>query len=130
MTYLTGIALSGLKAASLRVQASASNIANLRSSGATPGGGGQAAYQPLEIHETACASGGVEAALAASSRDALLVYDPSAPFANAQGYVAMPDIDLVDEMLQLAAARYSFAANLEVLRTADEMQDDVRGLIT
>lgn len=124
MTPVTGIALSGLNASTQRLRASASNIANMRSSGAVSGAPGQPAYTPLEVRQTPLAGGGVEATLAPSARTALLTYDPSATFANAQGYVATPDVDLADEMVQLATARDSFAANLEVLRTAGEMQDD------
>ncbi|MFT3722477.1 MAG: flagellar basal body rod C-terminal domain-containing protein [Hyphomonadaceae bacterium] len=125
MNPVTGISLSGLNASTLRLQASANNIANVRSNGAGPVAAGQTAYTPLEVQQTSLAGGGVEAALAPSARAALLAYDPSAPFANAQGYVATPDIDLADEMVQLITARYSFAANLQVLRTSDEMQDGV-----
>ncbi len=125
MNPVTGIALSGLNASTLRLQASANNIANLRSRGAAPGATGQAVYMPLEVQQTSLASGGVEAALAPSARAALLAYDPSASFANAQGYVATPDIDLAEEMIGLVTARYSFAANLEVMRTSNAMQDDV-----
>ena len=124
MSLITPIALSGANAATLRLQASANNIANARSSGAAPGGTGPRAYTPLEVAQTSLAGGGVDATLAPSARAALLAYDPSAPFANAQGYVAAPDIDLADEMLQLITARNSFAANLQVLRTSEEMQGD------
>jgi flagellar basal-body rod protein FlgC len=129
MTPVIGIALSGLNASTVRLQASANNIANMRSSGAAPGASGPAAYTPLEVQQTSLASGGVQAALAPSARDALLSYDPSAPCANAEGYVATPDIDLADEMVQLITARYSFAANLQVLRTAYEMQDDALSIL-
>lgn len=124
MNPVTGIALSGLNASTLRLQASATNIANMRTSGAATGASGPPPYSPLEVQQTSLASGGVQAALSASSRNALLSYDPSAPFASVQGYVATPDIDLADEMVQLVAASYGFAANLEVLRTSDEMQAD------
>ena len=125
MTPVTGIALSGLNASTLRLQASANNIANARSKGAAAGATGRAAYTPLEVRQTSLASGGVDAALAPSARAALLAYDPSALFANAQGYVATPDIDIAEEMVQLITARYSFAANLQVPRASNEMQDDV-----
>ena len=71
------------------------------------------------------ASGGVAASLAPSSRAAVLSYDPQAHFANADGYVASPNVDLVDDMLQLATARYSFAANLAVIHTANDMTNAV-----
>lgn len=124
MNAVTSIALSGLNAATLRLFASASNIANMRSTGSTDGGDPQP-FTPLVVHETSVAGGGVMASLAPSSRDALLAYDPQAPFANTQGYVAAPNVDVVEEMLQMATARYGFAANLQVLRTNADMQDDL-----
>jgi flagellar basal-body rod protein FlgC len=121
MSAVHAIALSGLNAATRRLEASASNIANSRTRGALPDAEGPAVYAPLEVQLAAQASGGVSATLAPSARAALLAYDPSASFANAQGYVAAPDVDLVGETVALAMASYEFAANLAVIRTADEM---------
>lgn len=121
MNPINAIARSGINAATLRLQAAASNIANMRSRGAAQGSAGPDVYQPLDLHVTAQAGGGVTASLAPSSRAALLTYEPQAPFANADGYVATPDVDVVGEMLQLATARYGLAANLSVIHTADEM---------
>ena len=70
-------------------------------------------------------SRGVAASLAPSSRVAVLSYDPQAPFASADGLVASPNVDVVDDMMQLATARYSFAANLAVIHTADDMTNAV-----
>jgi flagellar basal-body rod protein FlgC len=122
MSVVTSIALSGLNAASLRVQAAASNLANARSNGAVRGEQGPALYAPLEVNQQA-AAGGVTAQLSPSSREPLLTYDPSAAYANAEGYVASPDIDPADEVVSLAMATYSFAASLAVVRTESEMMD-------
>lgn len=121
MNSVNAIALSGVNAATLRLRAAASNIANMRSTGALPGVAGPDAYTPLEVEQSPYVNGGVDARLSPSRREALQAYDPSARHANAAGYVATPDIDVVDEMLQLATARYSFAANLKVLRASDDM---------
>ena len=123
MSVVTSIALSGLNAATLRVQAAASNLANARSSGAVRGDQGPAPYSPLEVHQASAATSGVTAQLSPSSREPLLTYDPSAPYANAEGYVASPDIDPADEVVSLAMATYSFAASLAVVRTESEMMD-------
>lgn len=125
MNPASAIALSGLNAAMLRVQASASNIANMRSNGALAAAADPAPYTPLEVRQAPMGGGGVAATLAPSSRAAVLSYDPQAPFANADGYVASPNVDLVDDMLQLATAHYSFAANLAVIHTADDMTNAV-----
>ena len=121
MSAVAAIALSGLAAVTRRVEASASNIANQSSYGAMPGEDGPAVYAPLEVQLAAQPSGGVSATLAPSSRAALLAYDPQSSFANAKGYLATPAVDLTDEMINLAIASYDFAANLAVIRTADDM---------
>lgn len=121
MSPVSAIAMTGLAAATRRLEASASNIANMRSNGSPTPGEEPAVYAPLEVQLAAQAGGGVEASLAPSVRTALLAYDPQASFADAQGYVATPDIDLSQEMINLAMASYDFAANLAVIRTADDM---------
>ena len=123
MSAISSIALSGLNAATLRVQAAASNLANTRSNGAVRGEAGPEPYTPLEVHQSAAANGGVTAELAQSSREPLLTYDPGAAYANAEGFVASPDIDPADEVVALAMATYSFSANLAVIRTESEMMD-------
>lgn len=121
MSPVNAIALSGLNAATRRLEASASNVANMHSYGALDGVEGPAVYAPLEVQLAAQAGGGVGANIAPSARAALLAYDPQASFANAQGFVAAPDVDLPQEMIQLAMASYEMAANLAVIRTADDL---------
>jgi flagellar basal-body rod protein FlgC len=124
-----GIALSGLDAATLRLRASASNIVNMNSRGATPGAAGPAVYTPVEVRQTALASGGVESALTPSARAAILSYDPSAPFPDSSGYVSAPDIDPAAEFINLLTARSSYAAGLAVVRTSDDMMKDAIEII-
>ena len=62
MNPVNAIALSGLNAATLRVQASANNIANMRSNGALVAAAGPAPYTPLEVQQASMAGGGVAAA--------------------------------------------------------------------
>jgi flagellar basal-body rod protein FlgC len=121
MNPVAAIALSGVNAATRRLEASASNIANMRTTGALPGEAGPAPYAPLEVQLAAQANCGVSASIAPSARNDLLAYDPQASFANAQGYVAAPAVDLTEDMINLAMARYDVAANLAVIRTADDM---------
>ena len=47
-----------------------------------------------------------------------LVYDPRNPAANAQGYVTMPNVNVVEEMTNMISASRSYQANVEVLNTA------------
>jgi len=47
-----------------------------------------------------------------------LVFDPKSPHANAEGYVAMPNVNVVEEMTNMISASRSYQANVEVLNTA------------
>ena len=44
--------------------------------------------------------------------DFKLVYDPTHPDANADGYVEMPNVDLVKEMADAMAANQAYSANV------------------
>ena len=50
-----------------------------------------------------------------------LVYDPSHPDANAQGYVSMPNVNPVTEMVDLITASRSYEANVTAMQTAKQM---------
>ncbi len=50
-----------------------------------------------------------------------LVYNPGHPDANPQGLVAMPNINVHEEMVDMIAASRSFEANLAVVKTARSM---------
>ncbi len=50
-----------------------------------------------------------------------MVYDPVHPDANAEGYVAMPNINPVQEMIDLITASRSYEANVTALNSAKDM---------
>lgn len=50
-----------------------------------------------------------------------LVYNPSHPRADANGYVHMPDVNPVEEMVDLIAATRTYEANVTVLNAAKQM---------
>lgn len=50
-----------------------------------------------------------------------LVYDPAHPDANADGYVAYPDINPVVEMVNLISASRSYEANITAFNSSKEM---------
>jgi len=66
--------------------------------------------------------------VADDSRDALLVYDPDHPDADERGFVAMPNINLVEEMTDLMNAARSYEANLAAMQTAKNMAKQALGL--
>jgi flagellar basal-body rod protein FlgC len=68
------------------------------------------------------APGGVEvAAVAEDQTSGKLVYDPSHPDANAQGYVRMPNVDTVTEMVDLIDAQRSYEANVTAMSASKQM---------
>lgn len=50
-----------------------------------------------------------------------LVYDPSHPDAGPDGYVAMPNVDVVREMVDLITASRAYEANVTAFNTAKSM---------
>ena len=53
--------------------------------------------------------------------DERLVYDPTHPKADAQGYIRTPDINVVQEMVNLISSTRSYEANATVLTAAKQI---------
>ena len=53
-----------------------------------------------------------------------LVYDPSHPMADEEGYVKMPDIEIVNEMVDMMAASRAYEANTVAISAAKKMAKD------
>ena len=127
MSSISAIALSGLNAASRRLQVSASNVANSQTTGALPNADGTVpagaprAYAPLELVQTASAGGGTQATVTTATPSTTAISDPQAPFANQNGLVAAPNVDLSQELVGQLIASYSFAANATVMKADDRM---------
>lgn len=119
------IAVSGMQAASLRLEAAARNIANADSAGALPNAAGVAsprqAYQPVTVEQTPLPSGGVAATLRKISPGFVTALQPSSSQADSRGMVAIPDVDMAIEVTNLLSAKQAFAANAQVMRVTDEM---------
>jgi flagellar basal-body rod protein FlgC len=122
MSIASTTAVSGLNAATLRLDVAASNIANSLSGGPLTGTPNPdnfpAAYTPLRVDQT---DGGTRATVGPISPATVSTFNPTAPFANSDGMVASPNVDLANEMIQLLIARYSFAANAQVIRADAQM---------
>ncbi|MBW4054171.1 MAG: flagellar basal body rod protein FlgC [Proteobacteria bacterium] len=50
-----------------------------------------------------------------------LEYDPGHPDANAQGYVAMPNVNVIEEMTDMISATRSYEANVTAVQAAKSM---------
>jgi flagellar basal-body rod protein FlgC len=125
MSTVGSIAISGLSAAALRMQVSANNVANVYSSGPLPdaaaGANFPAAFVPQGVDQAARTDGSVSTTVKPVSPATVPAYDPTAPFANASGLVAMPNVDLGNEAVQQIMASVSYAANAAVLKTDAQM---------
>jgi flagellar basal-body rod protein FlgC len=53
-----------------------------------------------------------------------LIYDPSHPDADKNGYVKVPNINIVTEMVEMISAQRSFEANASVVESAKNMARD------
>ncbi len=53
-----------------------------------------------------------------------MVHDPSHPDANAEGYVAMPNVNVVTEMVEMISAQRAFEANTSVIASAKNVARD------
>jgi flagellar basal-body rod protein FlgC len=53
--------------------------------------------------------------------DFKLVYDPSNPDADADGYVKMPDIEIINEMVDMMASSRAYEANTTAISTSKTM---------
>lgn len=123
------VAGSALSAQSERLNVTASNLANADS---TTGPDGQPyrakqvvfAVKPVGGARTASGQqvGGVEVTKVIDDPTPMkTTYDPSNPAADENGYVTRPNVDPVQEMVNMISASRSYQANIETLNTAKNL---------
>ena len=129
-----GTAATGLSAERLRMDVVAENLANAQT---TRGADGQPYRRKVVLLQEAtpnsfdatldgamnnAKSGGVKVAqVAQDATPNRLVYDPSHPDADDRGYVSMPNVQPVTEMVDLISASRGYEANVTVMQTAKQM---------
>ncbi len=132
------IAGSGLNAQSLRLNTTASNMANAQSASSstddvyrarhpvfsTALNNARGGLMPLSMADEAQA--GVQV-LGIVESDAPLQqrYEPNHPLADADGYVFYPNVNVVEEMTNMISASRSFQTNVEVMNAAKQMMQRV-----
>jgi flagellar basal-body rod protein FlgC len=125
---------SALSAERVRMDVTAENLANAQS---TRTANGQGPYRRKEVVlQEAGAGVGARASFADSLQAARgvkvagivedptpsrRVYDPGHPDADAQGYVAMPNVNTVTEMTDLIGASRAYEANVTAMQTTKAM---------
>ena len=118
-------ALSGLMAASKKVEVGANNIANISTAGALDPVDGPAPYSTQITTQKTGEAGGVLASVAVKDPGFVPAYDPNSPFANEDGLIGVPNTDLAEEAVNLKLAETTYKANLATLKTAGEMSDEL-----
>jgi flagellar basal-body rod protein FlgC len=117
------VAGSALTAQSMRLNAVASNLANADS---VVGPDGQPYKAKQVVFETVPVDGksafGVHVKqVVEDASPGRMIYDPRNPAANADGYVMMPNVSVVDEMVNMISASRSYQTNAEVMNTAKQL---------
>lgn len=134
MVDAVSIALSGLQAQSRRIEGSASNVANLRSTGAlNPAAGDRTAYQPVQTVQEAQvgaqgAGTGTRAFFRPSNPAVTAEYQPDDSSANADGLVATPNVNLEREVVDQSIGLRAFQANIKALQATDELTRELLNL--
>jgi flagellar basal-body rod protein FlgC len=114
------IAGSALNAQSTRLNVVASNLANADSVVGSDGQPYRAKQVVFEATPMGSRGGqGVRVSQVVSSAAPMrMQYDPTNPAANAQGYVTLPNVNVVEEMVNMISASRSYQNNVEVMNTA------------
>jgi flagellar basal-body rod protein FlgC len=114
------IAGSALNAQSMRLNTTASNLANADSvvgSDGRPYRAKQVVFAATQVAGPG-AQGVRVTQVVESAAPMRLVYEPNNPAANAEGYVEMPNVNVVEEMVNMISASRSYQNNAEIMSTA------------
>jgi flagellar basal-body rod protein FlgC len=125
---------SGLSAQRLRMNLISGNLANMNTTRTLRGGPYRrkepvfAAHSPNMPFKDILASQNMEhlpevkvVRIVEDQRTPVLKYDPTHPDADENGYVGMPNINLMEEMVNLISATRSYDANVAAVKAAKKM---------
>lgn len=130
------VSASGLSAERTRMNVAASNLANAQTTQAAGGGPYKRRDVVLQSADVPGATGAFAQAVKGVSvsqitQDAApprLEYDPGHPQANAQGYVAYPNVNPVEEMVDMITASRAYEAGITSMTTAVNMAERALGI--
>lgn len=132
------VSVSGLDANRRRLNVIASNLANAQST-KTPGGGPykrrdvvfrsapvaspfQRAFRQVSTGPTAHALEGVSVSKVVEDRKpGQLIYDPHHPDADAKGFVRLPNVNVMEEMVNMIGASRAYEANVQAINATRTM---------
>jgi flagellar basal-body rod protein FlgC len=127
------VAGSGLAAERLRMDVTAGNLANAQTTQAANGqpyrrrevvlqeASGQSFGSLLASASSSPVNGVQVAGIVEDPAPLRRVYDPGHPDADAQGYVSLPNVNPVTEMVDLISASRSYEANVTSMQTAKQL---------
>lgn len=118
------ISASGLTAERFRLDLIANNVANVHTTRTEQGGPyrRKTAVFAERLDEARRGGGGVRvAAVSADRSEPRLVFEPEHPDADAAGYVAYPNINIVQEMVDMITATRAYEANVTALNASKSM---------
>jgi len=136
MSFLKSIDISGsgLTAQRLMMDTISNNIANVNTTRTSEGGPyrrqlpvfsaqkNQFTIPGMEGEDSSQVGQGVVVlGVIKDSTPPNLIYNPEHPDANAQGYVAMPNVNIVTEMVDMIAASRAYEANVTAINSAKSM---------
>jgi flagellar basal-body rod protein FlgC len=116
------VAGSGMAAQSQRLNVVASNLANVDSATSANG-------QPYRAKQVVFSATPVEggaqgvkvSAVVEDNSPMRMIYDPKHPMADDKGYVTMPNVDVVGEMVNMISASRAYQNNVEVMNASKTM---------
>lgn len=115
------IAGSAMRAQNLRLNTTASNLANVN----TVAGSAEEAYrsrQPVFAAVLDGEIGGVQTrGVVESNREPEMRYEPGHPLANEEGYIFGSNVDSVEEMANMMSATRSYQSNVDMLSTVRQL---------
>jgi flagellar basal-body rod protein FlgC len=118
------VATSGLEAHSTRMRVISENLANSESTGSTPGANPYTRKTVTFTDEMDQATGVdmVKVGSIGYDRSPYRVeYDPGNPAADANGFIKLPNVNLITEMADMREANRSYSANIQVVKQAREL---------
>jgi flagellar basal-body rod protein FlgC len=113
---------SAMSAQAQRLNATASNLANADSATDASGKAYRAKQVVFEAVPLDGGSTAVKVAQVVEDPSPLKqLYDPKHPLADDKGYVSMPNVNVVDEMVNMLSASRSYQTNVETMNAAKTM---------
>ncbi len=110
---------SAMSAQAQRLNTVASNLANADSATSATGEAYRAKQVVFEAVPTGSGGSAVRVQQVIEDASPLKqVYDPKHPMADDKGYVAMPNVNVVDEMVNMLSASRSYQTNVETMNAA------------